>query len=289
MMLKRIIGSIWFEKGEYMSKVQVLVTTMHQKDFSKYIEMNLQTDAVIANQADSEFVEEIEINNSKVRLVTTTTRGLSKNRNIAIDNISNDSQYIIFSDDDLKFYDGYESVVAKEFEQNPMADAIKFNLNCISKRQLSMKPITKLKKAFRREVTSFGVCGLAIKKEVLLSKGLRFNERFGSGTDNYCGEDTVFYQRLFKKKISLYVSPEYIADIDQSNTSWFDGYNERFFTVGGMVINECYPVLSFALVLRSAIKAYKRGKTDLSFSEILKCYYKGIFKNISERKIKCVK
>ena len=33
-------------------KIEVLVTTMHQSDITKYHEMNLQTDAVIANQAD---------------------------------------------------------------------------------------------------------------------------------------------------------------------------------------------------------------------------------------------
>ncbi len=267
-----------------MSKVQVLVTTMHQEDFSKYNEMNLQTDAVIANQAECESFEEKQINNSNVKLVTTTSRGLSKNRNIAISNISNDAQYIIFSDDDLKFHDGYESMIENEFEQNPTADAIKFNLNCTSERQLSMKPITKFKKVGRKEVTSFGVCGLVIKKDVLLNKGLKFNERFGTGTDNYCGEDTVFYQSLFKKNISLYVSPKYIADIDQSHTSWCEGHNEKFFTVSGMVINECYPILSFALVLRSAIKIYKRGESGLSLLEIVKCYYKGVFRNIAKNK-----
>lgn len=271
-----------------MSRIQVLVTTMHQKDHSKYIEMNLQTDAVIANQADYESVEETEINNSKVRLVTTKTRGTSKNRNIAISNIFDKAEYIMFSDDDLTFHNDYESIITKEFEKHSDADAIKFNLNCISERKLSMKPIEKFKKATRRQVTSYGVLGLAIKKSVLLGKSLKFNERFGPGTENYCGEDSIFLQKIFKKRINLYISPKYIADIDQSDSSWFEGYNEKFFTVGGMVINECYPILSFALVLRSAIKAYKRGRTDLSLLEIIKCYYRGIFKNISERKIKSV-
>ena len=36
-----------------MSRVQVLVATMHQKDFSKLQEMNIQTDAVFANQSDN--------------------------------------------------------------------------------------------------------------------------------------------------------------------------------------------------------------------------------------------
>ena len=181
-----------------MSRVHVLVTTMHQKDFSKYNEMNLQTDAVIANQADSEFFEETKISNCNVKLVTTTTRGLSKNRNIAIEHISDDAEYIMFSDDDLKFHDGYESIILKEFEENPEADAIKFNLNCVSKRKISMGVITELKKASRRQVTSYGVWGLVIRKDVLIEKALKFNERFGTGTDNYCGEDTVFYQNLFK-------------------------------------------------------------------------------------------
>lgn len=271
-----------------MSKIQVLVTTMHQKDFSKYSEMNLQTDAVIANQADSEFIEESQINNSKVILVTTITRGTSRNRNIAIGHISDDAQYIMFSDDDVKFHDGYESIILKEFEKHPEADAIKFNINCISERKLAMKPIEEFKKAKRRQITSYGVLGLVIKKDVFLDSSLVFDERFGPGTENYCGEDSIFLQKMIKKGINLYVSPKFIADIDQSETSWFEGYTEKFFIVGGMVINECYPILSLALVLRSAIKADKRGKTELSFLNILRCYYKGVFKNISERKIKCV-
>ncbi len=32
--------------------IEVLATTMHQTDLSKYKEMNLQTDAVLANQTD---------------------------------------------------------------------------------------------------------------------------------------------------------------------------------------------------------------------------------------------
>ena len=43
-----------------MSRLAVLVTTMNEQDHSKYSEMNLQTDAVIANQADFEGFTETE-------------------------------------------------------------------------------------------------------------------------------------------------------------------------------------------------------------------------------------
>lgn len=267
-----------------MSRLQVLVTTMHQTGFDKFYEMNLSTDAILANQADSNSVEKKEIGSSTVRLVTTDTRGLSKNRNIAIENISDEAEYIMFSDDDLKFYDNYEDIILSEFKKYPDANAIKFNINAVSQRQLSMKQISEFKKLGRREVTSFGVWGLVIKKDVLLKKNIRFNERFGTGTPNYCGEDSIFYQELLKQKITLYGSPLYIADIDQSDSTWFRGHDEKYFTVAGMIIHECYPLLSFALVVRSAIKFYKREKSQLGFWKILKCYYIGIFKNICEKR-----
>lgn len=267
-----------------MSKLQVLVTTMHQKGFDKFYEMNLQTDAILANQAEDNFTREERIGTSRVKLVTTDTRGLSKNRNIASENIFVDAEYIMFSDDDLVFYDGYEDIIISEFEKCPEADAIKFNIKAISERRLSMKQISEFKKLSRRAVTSFGVWGLVIKKDVFLKSKIRFNERFGTGTPNYCGEDSIFYQELLKQKVVLYGSPVYIADIDQSDSTWFRGHDEKYFTVAGMIINECYPVLSFALVIRSAIKFHKRKKSQLGFLKILKCYYAGIFKNIAERK-----
>lgn len=265
-------------------KVEVLCTTMHQKDFSKYAEMNLQTNAVIANQADFNGFEEKEINGKKVKLVTTDTRGLSKNRNIAIENISDDTDYVVFSDDDLKFFDGYENIILEEFKKHPEAEAIKFNLNCISKRKIHMNPITIFHRANRREVTSWGVLAIAFKKNIILDKKYTFNERFGTGTENFCGEDSIFLQRIVRDEVKLYASPTYIAEIDQENSSWFEGHNEKYFTVGGMVINECYPLLSYGLVIRSAIKAHKRKSSKLGFFTILKCYYKGIFKNLKEKR-----
>ncbi|MPM80660.1 hypothetical protein SDC9_127710 [bioreactor metagenome] len=262
-----------------MSDLQILVTTMNQNDFTKYKDMNLQTDAVIANQSNTESKKYKNINTKDVLLITTTTQGLSKNRNIAISNCSDSAKYLMFSDDDLVFHNGYESIVCKAFSDHPEADAIKFNLNCISDRKLSMKPIKAFHRARRYEVTCFGVCALAIKKEILKKYNLSFNERFGAGTNNFCGEDTIFFQELFKKRIRLYCSPEYIADIAQSKSSWFKGYNEHYFSVAGMVISEIYPYFCYLLVIRSAFRFSRRINCNLGFLTILRSYYRGIKKN----------
>ncbi len=261
-----------------MSRLAVLVTTMNEQDHSKYSEMNLQTDAVIANQADFEGFTETEKEGRRIRFITKPERGLSRNRNTAIDNCFSDCEYVMFSDDDLTFYDGYEALVLEIFKNHPDADAIKFNINCVSKRKITMSPIRNFHRAARREVTSFGVCALVIKTSALKKSGIRFNEFFGAGTQNYCGEDSIFLQDLFKKGIRLYLSPECIADIDQSDSSWYDGDLKKFSTVCGMIIDEIYPFISYLLCVRSALKAYKRYE-NVSFFSLLKWYLSGVTKN----------
>ena len=55
-----------------MSRVQVLVASMHQKDDSLYRDMNLQTDAILANQCDEYFYQVFtEQDGSKVELIST--------------------------------------------------------------------------------------------------------------------------------------------------------------------------------------------------------------------------
>mgnify|MGYP003306653570 CR=1 FL=1 len=267
-----------------MSKLEVLVTTMHQPDLRKYLEMNLQTDAVIANQADRDETVEVLIGNSRVRMVTTRTRGVSVNRNIAIQNIGSDSQWILFADDDLRFYDGYAKLVQETFDRHPEADAVKYNLRSVSERKITMRPLVSFHRAKRWETGSWGVWGLAIKVGRLKETRISFHERFGPGTENYCGEDTIFFQELFKKGINLYASPEYIADIDQSNSSWYEGYGERYFQTNGMVLHEAYPILCIPLAVRSAWRFSRRENCHMKFWDILKCYRKGILQNQKERK-----
>lgn len=258
-----------------MDKLEVLCVTMHQKDFSKYSQMNLQTDAVIANQASSNAYAEEEINGHTVKLVTTNTRGTSRNRNIAL--CHSTAEYVLFSDDDLVFVDGYEQLIQSEFADHPEADAIKFNLYDISSsRKISMRQIERFGPATRRNMGSSGVWGLVIKREVLIRNNLYFREDFGPGTENYCGEDTIFLQKLVNAKIGFFRSPVVIAGIDQTTSSWFEGYNEKYFTVTGKIFAATYPRIARLLAVRSAYRFSKRKGCTMKFTDILKCYFKGI-------------
>ena len=261
-------------------KISVLVTTMNQIDTQKYDLMNLNTDAVIANQTNFNAIKEEKQNGHKIVLVSTDTRGVSRNRNIALAHYDQSTDVVVFADDDLVFNDGYERMIAEEFSAHPDAEAIKFNLHDLSKtRKISMKRIEHYEKATRRNMSSSGVWGVAIKTSSLMKYNLKFDERFGPGTSHANGEDTIFLMNMIDKGVSFYRSPMDIAGIDQTDSSWFHGYNKEFFTNNGMIIDVIYPAISRILAIRSAYKFSKRDGCDMSFCSVLKCYNDGIRAN----------
>lgn len=239
-------------------KIEVLCTTMHQNDFSKYTEMNLQTDAVIANQADICSFEENVVDGKRVRLVTTDTRGVSINRNIAV--LYSDADIIVFADDDQRFVEGYEEIIRTSFEEHPDADAIKFYCESTNPdRPLSYKKANSFHKAKKRNIMSAGVPGLAIKRDFLIRNNIFFNVNIGPGREIFCGEDSVFINNLLKKKALIYYSPELISYVDQGESSWFKGYDDQFFISCGYIYACIYKFLAPLAIIRRAINNKKSG------------------------------
>ena len=108
-----------------MEKLQVLVATMGQKDLSLAEKMNIPCAAILANQDGRE--ERLEA--GPVKLITTATRGVGRNRNIAL--AAATGEYLLFADDDVVYYDGLETEVVRAFEENPDADMLVFSMDIV--------------------------------------------------------------------------------------------------------------------------------------------------------------
>ena len=126
-----------------MSRLQVLVASMHQNDFSKVETMNLSSDAIIANQADTYAYDEQDYSFGTVKMITTSQRGVGKNRNTSL-NLA-DGDIVLIADDDIRYVDDYSSLILGEFERMPQADAIVFNITTLGestyRRQNSVSPV----------------------------------------------------------------------------------------------------------------------------------------------------
>lgn len=241
--------------------IEVLISTMYLENPIKLLKkMNINTDAVIINQCNYCKHEIINYNNHKITIISTTDRGLSKSRNLAIRNSTAD--ILIFADDDFEYSKDYASVVAHAYEEYPSADIIVFgairNDNYIYKQFLNGK----LNSRAKYNINSIRITA---KRLTVLEKKLFFDERFGTGTDISCGEDTIFMSDCFKKKCLVF-SNDFIlcrGIKDDRESSWFHGYNEKFFLDRGLVYRRISK-FSFFLSVYYIIKKYSLYKNDIS-------------------------
>lgn len=205
-------------------KLQVIVATMHQKDFSKYQEMNLSSDVIFANQDDHTSYNEQHFGNHTAKMITTATRGVGINRNIGLQYATGD--ILLIGDDDMVYKDDYATIVLQAFKENPQADALIFNIETIGEdkgRRLNHK--TKRIRLYNS--LNYGAARLAVRHTSLLRDRVFFSTCFGGGTIYSAGEDSLFICDMLKKKFNIFTYPATIASVDQTTSTWFKGYNKK--------------------------------------------------------------
>lgn len=261
-----------------MKTVEVLVVTLNQNDFSKYEEMNISTHAIFANQAQTNKVESKLINKNKLKMITTTTVGVGINRNIALSNATGD--YIVFADDDVSYIDKYEELILKAFKEVPDADILIFNVEITGGRTSKLN--NKIKKVNITNFFPYGTVRIVAKRKAILRSNLWFSHLFGGGALYGSGEDSLFLREAIKKGLKIYTYPEILAEVDGNSSSWFSGYNEKYFYDKGAWLRAAFPKLYVLMINLFAIRFLKR--TDYSFFQLRKMMKngaKGFINNMS--------
>ena len=110
-----------------MDRVEVVCVTMGQKDLTIADKMHITGDAVFGNQAGGYRKETQSDAGRTLRMITTDTRGVGVNRNIALLHATGD--ILLFADDDICYADGYADGVRRAYAQHPDADMILFSLD----------------------------------------------------------------------------------------------------------------------------------------------------------------
>lgn len=215
-------------------RVQVLVATMNQADYSLLEKMNIQSDAIIANQCDTNIIENFTYKGHNISFLSFNERGVGLNRNNAL--IRATADICILADDDMKFVDGYEEHVVKAFEAYPSADVIIFNL--VGNDPNSTNSVLKVG---TMNYMRYGAARIAFRRKKVSYSGIYFNQNFGGGTEHCCGEDTIFLNDCLKAGLKIMHIPEAIAELDStSESTWFKGYNEKFFYDRGILHTVMY-------------------------------------------------
>lgn len=236
-------------------KVQVLASVMNQTMEQIAERMRLQSEAVIINQCDRLGYDEMQYQGNRVRFYSFPDRGVGKSRNEAI--LRADGEICLFSDEDIVYESGYARAISSEFEKNSDADMILFNVTVEKERQTYH--ITERDRVRWYNCGRYGAVSFAVKRESLLASGVTFSLLFGGGARYGSGEDSLFLKEFMDKGFKVYTAPVTIGREERTGeSSWFTGYNQKFFSDRGVLYRYLYGRLAPMMALRFLLAHRKK-------------------------------
>lgn len=254
-----------------MKRFEIACVTMNQIDFRKIEEMNVQSNIIYANQTDYTGSCSIEIGNGHTaRMISTETRGVGNNRNIAL--MYADAEVVLFADDDVVYHDDMEKVVLSEFDSHPDADVIIFHFETesLKRKQVKYEKTRKCRHFERMPWAGFRIaCRLSSVKKANIS----FTTLFGGGCVFPSGEDSMWLSEARKKGLVFYVSEKTIGTVSFDNSTWFTGCNEKFFYGKGVY---CTAVNKKLFGLWGAYYALRtKNEREIPFRDAMVWFFEG--------------
>ena len=258
-----------------MGELEVLVATMNQEDLRKIQEMNIQSDVFFANQAVGYAYQEKEFGKGyKARMLTTPERGVGKNRNKAL--LYAEGEILLFSDADVKYYDGYAEKVISAYKELPEADVIIFSFHLTKNGKICQTIQNETKRLSLFRSMRYATFVLSIKKESWLKANIYFSNLFGGGAPYSAGEDSLFIRECFKKKLKVYSHEYILGESSQDSSTWFKGYTKKFFYDRGMLYAALFPRVPRLMCMQFMVRHREIVAGEINWWEANKCMLKGI-------------
>lgn len=259
--------------------IEILMSCMHQSDASLVNKSGITGDVTVINQCDGDAFSKVPTKSGTAKIYSTTERGLTKSRNMAIEKSSAD--ICMLCDDDEVFEPDYEEKILSAYGKLPDADVIIFKMK---NRTPSFEDrVFRLKFPQTMKVSSWQI---SFRRQSLLDTGVRFDELLGAGSGNGAEEELKFLLDCERKGLKIYYVPEIIASVSQTESTWFSGFSKEFFENRGATTRY---ILGFPLAviygLYYVIKKREMFAQSISPSKAFFSTMKGILENkISKQK-----
>ncbi len=253
-------------------KVQLMVSTMNRMDSLWLEKLNIASAAVVINQCGRKDKRLIHKEYADVLWVDSNEIGLSKSRNMALDNASGD--YLVIADDDLEYVDGYNNTICDAFKKNPNADVIVFQVEGIEHE--FKKYGRKAKRLFYLGSLHVSSVEIVIRKDSIKKNKIRFAEEFGSGAKYRMGEENIFLFECLKAGMKIYYEPKVIARLHMNESTWFRGFSKKYFFDRGAVSRKLYGnIFGLFMIIVFSVKNYNKYKDDMSILNGLRYMFFG--------------
>lgn len=255
--------------------MELLLATMNRKNQEEQQalikKMNWDTKALIINQITEKEITKTEEQNNNYRCISTKEVGLSKSRNMAIREATED--ICIFTDDDILFEKEAKQIIKQAYDNYPNADIICFFVESLNTNR-KIKKMKKGKIGFLKtmRIASFQI---TFNRKKIIEKGIKFDEEFGAGSKWNHGEEAIFLCDCLRKGLKIQYVDRKIGYVEQKQSTWFKGLTKDFFYTQGAIFYRMLPSWYFLLILQFAIRKRKQYSHSLSCLEAIKMMKKG--------------
>lgn len=243
--------------------LQVLVSAVSEEPKQLAEKMGLSTEAIIVNQTDYFRYEEFERNGRLIRAYSFQEKGVGLSRNTCL--MRADEEICLFSDEDIVYKDNYESLILEEFEKNQEADLILFNVEVAPERRTYH--IENYGRVRWYNSGRYPTYSFAFRLNKVRSRNITFSLLFGGGAKYSNGEDSLFLKECLKKGLKVYKAPVNIGRETVRESTWFIGYNEKFFYDRGVLYYYLYGRLKTPIALRFLLKHKDVMCRDIPFKK----------------------
>ena len=230
-------------------KLELLISAVNADAYEQIKKKNIDAEAVLINQCGKDGYEEFENAGKKIRVFSYDEKGVGVSRNHAIENAKGD--ILLFSDDDIVYVDDLERLVLSEFEKHEEADGLFFNVEVNEDRRTYWN--TDYKRCSMFNSGRYPAYSIAIRRTALEKAGVKYSTLFGGGAKYSCGEDSLFIKELIASGVRMYRTPLLIGREEKREggaSTWFNGYNEKYFFDRGVLYHFLYGRLAWLFGLR---------------------------------------
>jgi len=182
--------------------LEILISTMNRKDLSFLHVMFPKLDTsrysiLIINQTKLD--EDLESSNPKIRVINSREFGLSKSRNLAIENSIGD--ILLIADDDIQYLPDFEKIIFKAYDTYPEASLISFQFLNEDKQLAKFYP--KKEGFIRSSKRPLSSVEISFKREDVMTFHIRMNKHFGLGSTFPCGEEQLFKRDFLQNNLNV--------------------------------------------------------------------------------------
>ncbi|WP_298555149.1 glycosyltransferase family A protein [uncultured Algibacter sp.] len=231
-------------------ELEILVSTMNQNSLSFLDSMFPYCDLsslhiLVVNQTKKG--KELSSSSANIRVINSYEKGLSKSRNLAIENAV--GNICLISDDDVQYVKGFQNIVAKAFEQYTEVSIIRFKIDTFSGQAYKKYPDSSTVLTTRKSIKSASSIEIGFRKKTIIKYNIKFNAMFGLGGIFPSGEEYLFLKDTLKKCLKVYFYNETIVKHGHIRSTSNAGSDDRVKTIAAINYID-FKHFSYLLVLK---------------------------------------